>query len=784
MKKKIKHHTRYNHAFRNYGKFNKKLIFPLIIILFSSCGYNRYIADDQKLYDGSEVTIKSEEKIPQKNSKERSLENLIRLQPNTKIFFFRLRLWIYNITGETRERGVMHWLKTRLGEPPVYLNDLDIDRTAMLIENRLQNTGFFDASVEYDISQKRQRAEVQFTAHVKKPYQIDNVYFPQGKESLKEVIKESKDESLIKQGDNYSLTNLTLERERIEQFARNKGYYFFNSDHIIFRVDSTIGDRMLDVYYFLKDDIPPKVKQQYTINKITIYSEYFVEDFNKATLDTVEISENIIYFDKNRLFSYDVILSAIFLQPGDIYRRSDHNKTLNHLMGLGVFKFANIRYSETTVNGKPSLNVNIHLTPAEQKSLSLEVKATTKSNNLTGPGLMATYTNRNLFGGAESFSLNLNGSFETTISSHYDPITSTEVGIQSELLLPKFIAPAWLKPEFAYTIPKTHIILSANYLSRTDMMNLFSLKTQFGYQWNSDIATQHRLSPFVFNFFVLGTLSPEFETVLGQQELMRRGLFDQYILGGEYSYFHNTQIREEQPSNNWYLNINFDVAGNFAYLLFNQGLSSLAGERGKSEIGENFSQYFKTDFDTRYFIEGDNPANTTALRLVAGSAIPYGNSDYLPYNKRFTIGGVNSLRAFHPRTLGPGSYKTPDTLQMGYSIYHSGELKLLFTIEQRFDITKYLKGALFLDGGNVWNTQDYKNTPGGILKADEFLRQIALGTGVGLRIDLNFFVIRFDLAFPLAIPHNTEQYFEEIKPLSSSWRKDNLILNFAIGYPF
>ncbi len=492
----------------------------------------------------------------------------------------------------------------------------------------------------------------------------------------------------------------------------------------------------------------------------------------------MKLGDDIYFFGNNKLFDPEVIMSAIFLKPGEIYSRRDHEYTLNHLMSLGAFRFANIRFSETIKNDDPSLNANISLTPKEKKSLSAEIKATTKSNNLTGPGLLMTYGNRNLFGGLENFSLRFDGSFETTISSRYDPVTSTEIGIESELLLPAFMAPLNIKPHYAYTIPKTQVLLSLKYLNRTDVMNMFSMRTQYGYQWNSDITTYHRFSPVVFNFFVVSTLSDELEGILDQDELLRRGLFDQYILGAEYSYFYNTQLLSEPPANNLYFNVNFDLAGNLAYLLFNQGLGLGSRE------SKNFSQYFKTDFDVRYFLEGNNPSNKTAMRLVAGSAIPYGNSDFLPYNKRFTIGGVNSIRAFYPRELGPGSYKIPDSLQTGYSIYNSGEIKLLATIEQRFDITKYLKGAVFFDAGNVWNTQEYENTPGGEFKLNNFVEQIALGTGLGLRIDVNFFVVRFDLAFPLAIPYKTEKYFEHIDPFSSSWRKDNLVLNFAIGYPF
>jgi outer membrane protein insertion porin family len=267
--------------------------------------------------------------------------------------------------------------------------------------------------------------------------------------------------------------------------------------------------------------------------------------------------------------------------------------------------------------------------------------------------------------------------------------------------------------------------------------------------------------------------------------LLRRGLFEQFIFGSSYAWFYNSQMKEPgQKRNNWYVNANMDMSGNLLYL-FSKAVNLEQTVDDEYRIfGKGFSQFARADIDLRYY-HNLGAGQRLATRLIAGLGLPYGNSTSLPYLKLFTIGGSNSIRAFHPRSLGPGAYLPPDSLAGGFNIYQSGEMKLELSAEYRFAITPVFKGAVFADAGNIWRVSDSETAPGGVFRRSTFLGQMALGSGVGLRIDATLFVLRFDFAIPLAIPGSgNEGFFDPIQLLDRQWRRDKLVFNLAIGYPF
>ena len=824
----------------------------LLLLIASSCSNLRYLEDGQYLYTGSKIQFESDEKIGELPKLETELNRVIRPVPNQHILFWRPRLWLYNVAGEPTGRGVRHLMKNRFGRPPVLFNLADVERSQRLMENRLFNMGYFDASVAYTIHQKEQTARVNYIVGLRSPYLFGNLYDMQpvqampdtlpvpsgtGPDTLPDVLPGVRPDTLpgvlpgvipdtlpdpshgsqgfllpnhagvssarvndslsihinallaettIIEGSPYRLSQLRAERVRIDRGLKQRGYFFFHPDHILFLADTTNGLRRADIHPTIKPDMPMRARQPYRIGNMTVEADYMVHSHVEGERDDgVQIRDGVTLFDAERQFKPVLIDRAIFLEPGDIYNLDDHNQSIRHLTGLGVFRFVNMRFLPRMEEDHHYLDVHVMLSPASKKRLSAELRGVSKSNNFAGPGLRASFSNINLLGGAEHFDLSLTASYEALISGRLDPASAWEFGVEAGLTVPRFLMPFLFRSGSQQFVPKTKLSLGVNFLNRTDAFGLTSVKAQYGYEWNQSLIIRHRFSPMVFNLFVLGQVSDQLDRVLATGALLRRGLFEQFILGSEYSWFYNSQLRDqEERLNDYYANINIDLAGNLLY-----GFSVLAGREPDSDgvhdlFGQGFAQYVRTDVDLRYYRRLGGQQRI-ATRLVAGVGLPYANSETLPYLKLFSVGGSNGIRAFHPRTLGPGTYAPPDTLAGRFNIYQSGEVKLEMSAEYRFGITSLLKGALFADAGNVWRLQDHEEIPGGRFQWDSFYKQIALGTGAGIRLDATFFILRLDLAFPLAVPsRERESFFEPVRPLSRSWRRENLVFNLAIGYPF
>ncbi len=761
-------------------------IIAVLIMILSSCSNLRYLDEGQQLYTGSKVKIEAEEKITNKGEVVSELERVIRPKPNEKLLFWRPRLWFYNVAGEDPGNALTRYMKNTIGRPPVLFEDFSVDRSLQLIENRLFNMGFFDPQIDFNINEMQKKADVKFIVTLNPAFTIAELLPVESDTEIAGHINESLDESLIKPGRDYRLSILREERERITQHLKELGYFFFHPDFLIFRADTTAGIREVSLTPALKPNIPSNARKRFYIRNTHINTAFTLVG-EQETTDTIYMGEGVYLLNNNGDFKPSTLKRAIFFEKDKLYNSNDHDLTLNHLTGLGVFRFVNLRFIEVREENnenKSFLDLRVQLSPMDKKNLSAEIRGVVKENtNFAGPGLSVAFNNRNFLGGAENFSINLDGAYETNFGGPDDRANLWETGASAELSVPRFIIPFGtlnLSPRF---IPRTRIGLSINYRSLTNEFSISSLRGNFGYLWNQSVTTQFRFEPFVINIFSPRSISDEYEQIF-QEEQQRRGLFEQFLLGSEFSYYYNSQLRR-QRKHAFYFNYNIDLSGNVAWLLLNGlNIADTLEAGGYGIFNQSFSQYTRNDFDLRYYLDMGQ-SQKLVTRLAAGIGIPYGNSSTMPYIKLFTTGGSNSIRAFQPRSVGPGTYSTPDTLQTTFNIYQSGDIKLELNLEYRFSMTSIIKGAIFADAGNVWNLQERERTPGGKFESSEFLNQMALGTGFGLRFDFTFFLLRLDLAFPLAVPYDDSTgYFQSIRLLEKSWRRDNLLLNLAIGYPF
>lgn len=780
-----------------------------MLFYLTGCSVTKYIPEGKALYTDYEIKVEPMERLRAKKRIAELMDENVTQKPNKSFLGMYPGLWFYYKAGDVkREKGFRYFVKNKLGKVPVYMSDINPERTANLLKGHLINNGFFQAEVKPTTVIKKKKGKVIYTARVYRPYRLRNIDYPQNT-SLFKNIDSIKQESYLKPRQRYNLDRLQAEQIRIEKELENYGYYFFDDRHLLFEADSTVGKKSVDLLLTLENGVPDKAKRIYNVGEITILPNYVLtRDTVFRNADTLKV-EGYNYVDRTQSFRPEIITRVINLKPGKIYRREDREYTLSHLMSLGSFKFVDIKFIESPTDSSV-LNANIHLTPHLKKSLRAEIEATSKSNNFVGPGLTLQFTNRNFFRGSERFDITFNAGYEVQVSRKVpEPLNAFEIGIESSMSVPRFISPFYIHYPGRKYLPTTDFKLGFRVQQRIGFFRINSFNLAYGYTWRENTLKTHQLYPVDINYMKVGHTSDEFNRRTRDNPVLARSLEDQFIMGARYEYTLNTQINEERQEkykeqrferSNFFLNAKAETAGNIVHLIQGGSFDSDQDNEAQKIFGDIYSQFIRGEIDFRYYWRMDEKTQL-ANRIVIGMGYAYGNSFTMPYIRQFSTGGSNSLRAFPARSIGPGTYYVRSDTTADNQVFfldQRADIKLEGSTELRFDITKVIKGAVFVDAGNIWlwreNTslhppnEDDANAFGyGQFNGNTFLDELAVGTGLGVRFDFNFFVLRLDLGFPLRkpwLPKGDRWVFNEFDPGSSQWRKENLILNIAIGYPF
>jgi outer membrane protein assembly factor BamA len=772
---------------------SKNYLYIIIIIAvaaLSSCSNTKYLQDGQQLYVGADVDLNATGKVPDKEKLKENLKDMIQPKPNKKVFGFRPQLWFYNIAGTPKKKkGLRSFIRNKLGSPPVLFENVDPDANADLLINYLNNNGYFQPRVGYEIVNRgEKKVKLKFNVQINSPYLYNIIDFPKGDSvEIISAIRASQEESLLKQGDPYSLDQLKEERGRIETALKSAGYFYFSGDDLIFKVDSTIGNRKVNVYLRLKPDLPEQAIRKYYMNRMYIYTSYSInrDSAIRRRADTTQ-TDGYTFIGVRQTIRPKIIMKSIYLNPHEQYNYSDYELTLNRLMGLGVYKFVNFQFKEA---GDSTSNIGlmdgmIYLTPMRRKTIRAELKGVSQSNNFVGPELNISFKNRNLLRGAELFTANLHGSFETLLSSKFKGLNTYSVGGDVSLDVPRFLVPFPIgKPSSLY-VPKTRFALGYNLTNRVEYFVLNDFNAKYGYVWKEDIKRQHELYPIFVTYYDISRTTEKFRNLISEDQFLRRSFSDQFILGSQYTYTYNGPAEKKKKlENEVFFQGTAGLSGNIAYLL------QRIAKKEKPTIdtpffifGSPYAQYARLSTDVRYYYN-ITPDKSVIFRFAPGIGVPYGNSSTLPYAKLFFVGGNNSIRSFQARTLGPGSYDIRQLQNDAFFVGEGGDIQLLGNIEYRYNYTGIFNGAVFLDGGNTWLIRDIKDRPGGLFDFNRFYKEIALGFGTGLRLDVSFFVLRLDLAYPLRKPYLPEGQ-RWIASTKKDWGFSDLVLNLAVGYPF
>lgn len=750
----------------------------------AACSGTKHLPKGEKLYTGGEIKLETTDKINKRFIKTIA-ESAVRPAPNKSYLGMRPKLWMYMAAGENPKTKFKKWLK-KTGEAPVLISSVKPGVTTAIIDAKLFNIGIFKSYSESKIVEKKHTAKVIYTSHIHKPYIVKELNYAISDDSLSHTILTEKKKSFIKPGEDYNLDILKNERIRIDALLKNNGYFYFNPDYLLFKADTSAVNHTISFKLTLKDSIPKNALTVYRINKVFIDQDYSLnEEVPDRTKDTIRYRNNVFIGKESEMnIRPRVILRSVYLKKNEIYSRQNHTITLNRLMSMGNFKFVRVKFSDSDTIAPGFLDVTILMTTMPNYTFRAGTDLVSKSNNFTGPRMNLSLLNRNTFKGAELLNLNMAGSFEAQLSGNNKNLYSYSYNPQVELTFPRFIVPFKIKRTNSIYIPKTRLSLSYNYLKRVDYFDMRTSQFIYGFKWKENIKKEHELNPINVSYTSLGNQSAAFTELLDSIPFLKKSYEEQFIAGGNYSFTYNEQVVPVKKMQ-YFLLATAETAGNVFSLAKLIGGEKPSSENPSKVVGSIYSQYAKLSIDARgYFNFSDK--NKMAMRVFAGVAKPFGNSSILPYTKQFFSGGPNSLRAFQINSVGPGTnYQNSDNrgfLQLG------GDIKLEMNGEYRFNIYRFFKGALFVDAGNVWLQKSNPANTGSPFLISTFMNEIAVGTGVGLRIDVSFFILRFDLAMPLRkIPKPGDNFrwvTDQINFANSSWRSENLILNIAIGYPF
>jgi outer membrane protein insertion porin family len=746
-------------------------LFTFLAVNLIACNESKYLQPGQYLYDKSIIKINSSSKNSNKKNKQLvpELKGLLRPAPNSNFLGFRFKLWVYNIMGIPKRKGLRNFLRNKVGEPPILASLSAFEKNRGVLQNHLENRGYFHDSVRLDTVSERGKMTAIYTADIGSQYTIRQVRFPSDSSEISREIQYASKNSLLKPGDPYDLDVIKNERIRTDGTLKQKGYYYFNPDYLFVLVDSTVGDHTANIQIVIKKITPEKAKDVYSIGDITVFVD------NDLNLDTNKVKQMSTTYDgysivdPNKKFRPIIFTRELIFKSGDLYNRRDHDLALSRLVSLGVFKFVKVRFEESD-SLQNRLNTFYYLTTTQKKSIRFEVSGLTTSDNANGGQLSVTWRNRNLFRGAELFTTSFYGGLERQYLGSGQYTNINKLGVDLNLYVPRIISPFTFHSNNAY-VSKTKINLGYEYYQRTDQYTLNSVKTSFGYIWKRKAQIEEELTVLGINYVNPTDITPAFQEQLDTNITLARSIERQFIIGPTYNFNINTQLKPNRRPNNFYFNANLDLSANLLGILTGADINK---GNVKEIFNTPFSQYIRTEVDFRHYLAFSK--NTVlASRLTGGIGYAYGNSSTMPFIKEFFAGGANDIRAFRSRTLGPGSYYAGNRANE-FVPDQPGDIKLEANSEIRFKLFSVIRWAFFVDAGNVWTLKEDSSRPGSVFTSN-FLDQIAIGVGTGLRLDVSILILRLDLGIPVREPY---------QPEGSRWVFDtgNMVWNFSIGYPF
>ena len=713
----------------------KSSLLPILLclIILSGCSISKWIPEDKQLVREETISIHNPEKVPNPSKLKNQLS--LKVKPIIKYGLGNSGLWIYYKTKTDKEKGLKYWINKKFGKKPIYFESKIFERSRLVLQNGMHEEGYFGTIISLDTTTHGKFVDIDFGIKSKGRYHIDSIIYPADTIPFAQLFQKAKRASPIIEGQYYRKSNVDKERDRLFDELGEQGYLDFEKSLIVFYIDTTKTDLKTDIYVDITN-----LSDSSNMNRYVIGETFVFPDFNLNKTDSLEALTDTIRLDRlNIIQSSEVLkpkaISRVFLQDkGSLASTTTQYVAINRFQNLGMFKFTNANFEKRVVEEEAFLDRYFYLTPSLTQDLLGEAEVNNRTGGLFGSALSLTYTHRNLFRGAERFDASIGGGIETQFGQFSNFTNTLDFNVSIGLTIPHFVLP------FRWSIKnsnsaKTTIKFGNSLQIRKDFFTISAFNVSWAYKWQPNNKTTLEIAPARLNIVNLNSTTPAFDDLLIQTQRLKSSFENTFILGLDFTYtFNNQSSKVNAP----YVSatVNVSTSGNLLSL-FDRSLKK-DGEGFKQLLGTRYAQYLKIVPEFRYYIPQKN--GLIATRIGLGLGLSYANSEQLPYTEQFFVGGSNSIRAFRLRQLGPGSFLSSSTDQDVAFFDQTGDIKFEANVDYRVNLGGFFKGAIFLDAANIWSLRS-DSRPEGVFKVDKFYKEIAIGTGIGLRLDFDFFVL-------------------------------------------
>ncbi|MBQ2026077.1 MAG: BamA/TamA family outer membrane protein [Paludibacteraceae bacterium] len=780
-----------------------------LLLLFCSCKVTKYVPDGQYLLDKVKVSTDN------KALNDTDFTIYLRQRPNPKLFnFINFNLGLYSLSSPDTTLWINRFLQ-KIGDAPIIYDSIATQASAKELKKVMQNKGYTHATVETQTSFKKKKAQVSYHITCNAPYTINSFKYRIKDPEISQIVENDSANTLIKKGNLFDIDVLEQERQRVSKVLRNNGYIYFDKEYVGYTADTTAGNKSVDICMLVrpmrkiegKKQIVTHKHEPYLINNVNYFVVEDAEQLNNDSVVqqlTMQEYKGMRIFSNNDFVRHSTLYNCTGMESGELYNDLDTEQSYARLSGLHIFKYLNVAYKDAadSIQVVPTYGVqdslmfgvennilndtirykqvdcNIIVTPDKLQSFSFEIEGTNNEGDFGIAGKFG-YTHNNIFKGAEKFKFQLRGANESLIGSRSIWDISTETGFQ----FPTFLFPFINKDFIWKNNPTTDVYVNFSYQIRREYgMPDVSVETGYSriiagagirYNWQSPKKINHTLTLLDFNYVYLPYISDAFKETIGNS-LLKYSYEDHMIMSAGYGISYSGQ---DKYKNTYNVRGSAEIAGNLLYGICTAA-NAAKDANGSYVLGNiPFSQYVKFDGSFSYNQVVDEK-NSIVYHAGFGIGVPYLNSNILPFEKRYYGGGANSVRGWSARSLGPGGYNAGTNIDY---MKQSGDINLNLNVEYRTKLVWLLELAAFIDAGNIWTLAD-EGQEGGQFKWDQFYKQIALGYGIGLRLNFDFFVVRLDWGLkafnPAAAPGEKWRF-------TPSWNilKDTA-LHFAVGYPF
>jgi outer membrane protein assembly factor BamA len=765
------------------------------MVFGSSCSLSKSLKEGETLYTGAEIVFQKEDEGLKTNELATELASVIESpKANGSILGLRLKLRLYNLFYTEKEKGLTKWLQKTLGTPPVIYDENITKQSIELLENRAINNGYFNNEVNADVQTKGLKTKVKYFVKIERPYLIDTVQYSISDSMVAIKMEAIRDSTLLKMGRRYDLDLIKQERVRIANKMRASGYFYFQDEYLLFRADTTQERRKIEMELLLKEKTPNRSLQPQYIRQVVVYPDYNLKRKASTRLDTLQNTEMTLIYEK-LLLSPEELQKAILLEKNALYSTEFHQRTLERLSNMQTYQYIDVQF-EKVKNQDSLVDVTVYLTPRKKRTIEGALGMSYTRGVSFGPEVSFNYTNRNLFKGAEVLKVNGTTTFNFPLTNQV--LTTQEQSLEIQLLKPRVWFPirqileskrligntfaklTFSRQQLQLPMESVRDLLETGGFSQllaglnndeayAPTADLNAIEFSFGYQWRRQAKFRHQLSPLEIVFQIPTYSISELRSFLivlsntSQDRSLGLNLEKMVIYKPNYVFLYDSRLKKIREHNYYY-------RGKYGYST-NRLLNNVAlVDKNKIE-----GQFLHFENDIRYFYK-PNAKTTFAFRVSPSIAYPLKNEVILPFFDLFVVGGPNSVRAFQPRRVGPG---TREPINENFFFIGTGDIRLETSFEIRQKLTSLVELALFVDAGNTW-LYDGGADASAKFDVNTFYKELASGAGFGLRFDFSVLLIRTDLAYPLTKPWLPEGE----RFVADKFSFGELNFNLAFGYPF